>query len=119
LFGCAALAPRADTAWLDVAALQRRFAENTLSAEALTRQVLDRIGRLDDAPGGVNAVVETNPDALAAAAVLDAERARGRVRGPLHGVPVLLKDNIDTGGRMRTTAGSLALLDAPAPDDAF
>jgi amidase len=66
----------------------------------------------------VRSVIETNPDALQIADALDRDRAAGRVRGPLHGIPVLIKDNIDTGDRMLTTAGSLALADRPAPRDA-
>lgn len=115
--GCAAFAPL-PAHRSDLGALQARFADGTLDAQALARQALTRIGRLDDGPAGLNAIVELNPDALAIAAVRDAERAQGRVRGPLHGVPVLLKENIDTADRMRTTAGSLALVDAPTPDDA-
>jgi amidase len=65
----------------------------------------------------VNAVIELNPDALAMAREADAQRRRGRVLGPLHGLPVLLKDNIDTGDRMQTSAGSFALVGAPAPRD--
>ena len=64
-------------------------------------------------------MIETNPDALAAADAADAERRAGRVRGPLHGIPVLIKDNIATGDKMKTTAGSLALADLPAPGDAM
>ena len=67
----------------------------------------------------VNAVIELNPDATASARTLDEERAADRVRGPLHGVPLLLKDNIDTGDRMQTTAGSQALAGSLAPRDAF
>ena len=64
-------------------------------------------------------MIETNPDALAIAAGLDAERAAGKLRGPLHGIPVLVKDNIDTADRMQTTAGSLALVGTRAARDAF
>ena len=68
----------------------------------------------------LNSIVEINPDALAIASELDRERKAGRVRGALHGIPVLIKDNIDTADKMKTTAGSLALLDAPTPQrDAF
>ncbi|HET9066543.1 MAG TPA: amidase [Gemmatimonadales bacterium] len=75
---------------------------------------------LRDAPrGGLHAVIERNPDALAIADAMDAERRAGRVRGPLHGIPILIKDNIDTGDRMQTSAGSLALVGSPAPRDAF
>jgi amidase len=73
------------------------------------------VDRPGDGRPGLRSVVEVNPDALAEARRLDAERRAGRVRGPLHGVPVLLKDNIDTADRMQTTAGSLALVGAPAP----
>jgi len=67
----------------------------------------------------VNAIIEINPDALQIAEQLDRERKAKGPRGPLHGIPILIKDNIDTGDRMQTTAGSLALAGAPAPNDAF
>jgi len=73
---------------------------------------------LDQNGPGVNAVIELNPDAIAIAKALDQERTHGNVRGPMHGIPVLLKDNIDTGDRMLTTAGSLAMTGAPASQDA-
>jgi amidase len=82
-----------------------------MSAREATERYLARIREVD---GKLRAVVEINPDALAIAAELD----RGPKRGPLHGVQILLKDNIDTADRMKTTAGSLALVDAPAPRDA-
>lgn len=90
----------------------------TVSAQALVRAYIERIERIDRAGPGINAVIELNPDALKIAGQLDAERAAGSVRGPLHGIPVLLKDNIDTGDRMQTSAGSIALVGAPAPRDA-
>ena len=99
--------------------LQALMANGRLSAESLTRRSLQRIRRQDRGPSGLNAVVELNPEALAIARALDRERRAGRLRGPLHGIPVLIKDNIDSGDRMLTTAGSLALLGAPAPRDAF
>ena len=116
---CATLVARPASPWDDVGTLQARFAAGTLDARSLAQQALSRIARFDGGADGLHAVVERNPDALVIAGRLDEERAQGRVRGPLHGVPVLLKENIDTGDRMRTTAGSLALLDAPTPDDAF
>ena len=87
------------------------------SARALTEAYLKRIEALDK--GQVNSMIELNPDALAIADALDAERRAGRVRGPLHGIPVVIKDNIDTADRMATTAGSLALVGAKPPADAF
>ncbi len=78
------------------------------------------VGRIKVVDRSIQAVVELNPDAVALAGQLDRERREGRLRGPLHGLPILLKDNLDTADRMKTTAGSLALLDAPAPrEDAF
>src|SRR5207344_106346 len=77
----------------------------------------DRIAAIDKAGPAINAIIELNPEALAIADQLDAERKSGKSRGPLHGIPVLLKDNIDTADRMHTTAGSLALADSIAPRD--
>jgi len=99
--------------------LQALMAQGRTSSEALTQQSLARIGLVDQGAGGLHSVIETNPDALAIARQLDGERRAGRVRGPLHGIPVLVKDNIDTGDRMLTTAGSMALEGAPAREDAF
>ncbi len=99
--------------------LQRRMESGSLTARALAEAYLARIERLDRGGPHVNAVLETNPDALALADALDTERKAKGPRGPLHGIPVLLKDNIDTADRMRTSAGSLALADSIAPRDAF
>ena len=97
--------------------LQASMRSGELNAVTLTQYYLDRIERLNPQ---LRAIIELNPDALEIAAALDAERASGHVRSPLHGIPVVLKDNIDTADRMHTTAGSLALLDAPTPaQDAF
>ena len=90
-----------------------------VSARRLTEMYLERIERIDRRGAALNSVIETNPDAPAIADALDRERKAGRVRGPLHGVPVLVKDNIDTADRMLTTAGSLALVGAKPRRDAF
>src|SRR5712691_10244699 len=100
-----------------VADLQAQMAAGQLTSVGLTTFYLNRIKQLDENGPGLNSIIELNPDALAIAASADAERRRGLVRGPLHGIPVLLKDNIDTGDRMQTTAGSLALAGAPAMHD--
>jgi len=99
--------------------LEAQMAAGTLTSEQLTRAYIRRIEQLDQGgPGvGVNALIELNPDALAIARHADALRRQGRVLGPLHGIPVLLKANIDTGDKMQTTAGSLALQGAPALHD--
>ncbi|MBC7368101.1 MAG: amidase [Undibacterium sp.] len=99
-------------------ALQTRMAAGTLTARELTAAYLERIAEVDRAGPMLNAVIELNPDALAIADALDAERKAGQVRGPLHGIPVLIKDNIDTADKMATTAGSLALVGAKPPRDA-
>src|SRR6202035_4487493 len=98
-----------------VTQLEARMAAGTLTSEQLTRAYIQRIAKLDQGgPGvGVNALVELNPDALAIARHADALRRQGKVLGPLHGIPVLLKANIDTGDEMQTTAGSLALQGTP------
>jgi amidase len=99
--------------------LQQEMQAGRLTAHALTAAYLQRIADLDRAGPGLHAVIELNPDALAIADQLDAERQAGHVRGPLHGMPVLIKDNIDTADRMQTTAGSLALVGQKVPRDAF
>jgi amidase len=101
-----------------VGVLVDRMRTGALSSRALTQACLDRIEALDRRGPGLRSVLETNPDALRTAGELDGERMAGRVRGPLHGVPVLLKDNIDTADRMESTAGSLALIGARRTKDA-
>ena len=98
--------------------LQARMKAGTLTSHDLTAAYLARIAEIDKAGPRLNAVLELNPDALIIADALDAERKSGRVRGPLHGIPVLIKDNIDTADRMQTTAGSLALVGQKVPRDA-
>lgn len=90
-----------------------------LTAKTLVQRYLARIAALDRAGPRINAIIELNPDAVAIASGLDRERKAGKVRGPLHGIPVLLKDNIATADRMSTTAGSLALDGVRATRDAF
>jgi amidase len=92
-----------------LADLQRRMDKGELTARRLTQIYLERIARLDREGPELRSVIETNPEALAIAAALDAERRAKGARGPLHGIPVLLKDNVDTADRTTTTAGSLAL----------
>jgi amidase len=95
-----------------------RMAAGTLTSRALTQAYLDRIHDIDDSGPMLNAVIETSPTAIADADALDAERSAGKVRGPLHGIPLLIKDNIDVRG-MATSAGSLALADNRPQQDAF
>ena len=102
-----------------IQALQAQMRAGELTARELVRLYLERIETIDRAGPRLNSVIELNPDALEIAAQLDAERAAGRVRGPLHGIPILLKDNIDTADRMTTTSGSLALEGSIAAQDAY
>ncbi len=101
-----------------IADLQKRMASGQDSARTLCEKYIARIEALDRRGPELRSVLEINPDALAIAEGLDAERAAGKARGPLHGIPVLLKDNIATSDRMHTTAGSLALLDVTPARDA-
>ena len=97
--------------------LQARMKSGEISARSLTQAYLSRIEELDKGGPGLNSVIELNPEAMAIAGSLDQERHEKGTRGPLHGIPVLIKDNIDTADRMRTTAGSLALVESrPARD---
>jgi amidase len=113
-----AAAAGSDIEEITVARIQAAMASGELSARSLVEKYLERIEAIDRNGPHLNSVIETNPDAEAIARQLDAERRAGHVRGPLHGVPVLLKDNIDTHDRMQTTAGSLALVGRPASSDA-
>jgi len=100
-----------------VAELQARMVAGTLTSEQLTRFYITRILALDQNGPGVNSVIELNPDAITIAKQMDALRRRGTFLGPLHGIPVLIKDNIDTGDKMQTSAGSFALVGTPALRD--
>lgn len=99
--------------------LQQQMAGGGQSSVSITKLYLKRIAAIDKKGPAINAVIELNPEALTIAAAMDAERRSGKVRGPLHGIPVLIKDNIDTGDKMMTTAGSLALEGHHAAKDAF
>jgi amidase len=101
-----------------IADLQKQMAAGKLSSATLTSAYLQRIAEVDKTGPRLNAIIELNPDALSTAQELDAERLAGRLRGPLHGIPVLIKDNIATADRMETTAGSLALVGVRPPRDA-
>jgi len=104
---------------LSIDDLQSRMRSGAETSQSLVQQYLARIDALDQRGPSINAVIELNPDASTIAAQLDAERKAGKSRGPLHGIPVLIKDNIDTADRMHTTAGSLALADNIAARDSF
>ena len=100
-----------------VAELQKGMAEGRYTARRVTELYLARIAEMDRAGVALHSIIETNPEAVAIAEDLDRERASKGARGPLHGIPVLLKDNIDTADRMTTTAGSLALEGSIPPRD--
>ena len=107
-----------DVAYASVRQLQQQMAAGTLDSRRLTQQFIQRIQQLDQSGPTLRAVLEINPDAMKLAGALDAARVGSAARSPLYGIPVLLKDNIDTGDRMLTSAGSLALVAAPAARDA-
>jgi amidase len=98
--------------------LQRRMTAGELSARRIAQAYLDRIEAIDRDGPALNSVIEINPDALEIAAALDKERRAKGPRSPLHGIPILLKDNVDTADQMATTAGSLALVGSKPPADA-
>lgn len=99
--------------------LQQKMKSGHTSSVTITQLYLNRIALIDKAGPTINAVIEINKDALAIAATMDKERKAGKIRGPLHGIPVLIKDNINTGDKMMTTAGALALKGNIAAKDAF
>lgn len=110
--------PARDIVEATIAQLQAAMERGGLRSQDLVNMYLERIRTLDQRGPGVNSVIQINPQARAIARARDKERKDGNVRGPLHGIPILLKDNIDTADRMMTTAGSLALVGDPAPEDA-
>jgi amidase len=104
---------------ITIADLQAGMASGKFTARSITEKYLARIEEIDKKGPALNSVLEVNPDALAIAGALDQERKERHVRGPMHGIPVLIKDNIDTADRMQTTAGSLALLGSKPTKDSF
>lgn len=102
---------------ITIADLQSAMKAGKYTSRAITEKYLARIDTLDKNGPALNSIIELNPDALAIAESLDRERQAGKVRGPLHGAPVLIKDNIATADKMMTTAGSLALVGAKVPKD--
>jgi amidase len=117
--GVSETAPPFDLEEVTISALQAGMSSGKYTAKALTTAYLQRIDELDKKGPALRAVLETNPDALAQATALDAERKAKGPRGPLHGIPVLVKDNVATKDRMQSTAGSLALVGVMPPRDAF
>ncbi|MGD8428310.1 MAG: amidase, partial [Balneolaceae bacterium] len=99
--------------------LLRGMESGEYTAESITKLYLDRVDEIDAAGPTLNAVIEVNPDALEIARQLDKERDAGKIRGPLHGIPVMIKDNIETGDKMMTTAGALALQGNVADKDSW
>jgi amidase len=104
---------------ITIAELQDGMKSGKYTARSIAELYLSRIDAIDKSGPAINSVIETNPDALAIADALDKERQEKGPRGPLHGIPVVLKDNIDTADRMMTTAGSLALVGAKPPKDSY
>ncbi|MGC2890300.1 MAG: amidase family protein, partial [Candidatus Acidiferrum sp.] len=104
---------------ITIGELQEGMKSGKYSARSIAEKYLARIAAIDKSGPRVNSVIETNPDALDIAEALDKERKEKGPRGPLHGIPVLIKDNIATADRMQTTAGSLALVGSKPPEDSF
>ncbi len=114
----AAFAKELNVSELTISDLQKML-QDGLTSRRLCQAYLDRIAAIDKAGPGLNAIIELNPDALRIADDLDRERKAGKLRGPLHGIPVIIKDNIDTGDQMQTTAGALAMAGHHAAQDSF
>ena len=104
---------------ITISKLQENMESGKYSSEQITKLYLDRIEAIDKNGPKLNAVIEINPEALNIAKAMDKERKEGKTRGNLHGIPILIKDNIDTADKMMTTAGSLALIGNIASKDAF
>ncbi|WP_226064493.1 amidase [Kaistella polysaccharea] len=104
---------------MTVSELQDKMEKGTYTSAQITQLYLDRIEPIDKNGPKLNSIIEVNPDALSIAKAMDKERKDAKIRGPLHGIPVVIKDNIDTADQMMTTAGSLALVGNIAKKDAF
>lgn len=104
---------------MTVEQLQEKMQKGEMTAKKLAQKYLQRIAAIDKQGPAINAVIELNPDALAIAEEMDRERKAGKIRGPLHGIPILIKDNINSGDKMMTTAGAAALIGNIASSDAF
>jgi len=109
----------AELEYASASELSAMMVSNELTSVALVQHLIARIADLDKKGPTLNAIIEMNPEALDIATAMDEERAQGKIRGPLHGVPVLLKDNFDTADGMQTSAGSMAMVGQPATQDAF
>lgn len=112
-------APALDLEEITVTDLQKKMQSGEQTSVSITNAYLARIEKIDRSGPALNSIIELNPDALKIAAALDMERKQGEIRGPLHGIPILIKDNINSGDQMMTTAGSLALMGNRAKEDAF
>lgn len=119
LFGCAPDNDPPDYVEYDIEALQVLMQQGQLSSRELTQYYLDRIDAIDRNGPRLNSIIEVNPQAIEIATALDAERQASGSRGPMHGIPVVLKANIDTADAMETTAGSLAMKGHRPTADAF
>jgi amidase len=111
--------PSEDLEEITISLLQKKMEQGAATSVSITKAYLERIQKMDKQGPNLNSIIELNPDALAIAEKLDKERKQGKVRSTLHGIPVLVKDNINTGDRMMTTAGSVALTGNIAREDAF
>jgi amidase len=112
-------APVLDLEEITVTDLQKKMQSGEQTSVSITNAYFARIEKIDRNGPVLNSIIELNPDALKIAAALDIERKQGKIRGPLHGIPILIKDNINSGDQMLTTAGSLALMGNRAKEDAF
>ncbi len=108
-----------DFSEIGIAELHDQLQRGELRSEQLVGWYIDRIQTIDRVASGTNAIIEINPDAMRIAKALDEEWQTSGPRGPMHGIPVVLKANIDTADQMATSAGSLALVDHVPPSDAF
>ncbi|MEL0300589.1 MAG: amidase family protein, partial [Flavobacteriaceae bacterium] len=97
--------------------LSTGYSQGDFSIEEVTQAYLDRIDQIDNEGPTLRSIIQVNPEAIAIAKELDKELAKGKSRGPLHGIPIVLKDNIDTHDQMNTTAGSRALKDSKPLQD--